>query len=123
MYHAHYDFFSGQFLQGVTQCFYGTIKVTLDDQVQLFKVTQCKTASDFIQRNMFLGTDTLFTDDLCTAGSHFFRFGFIFKHSEFLTGLWSTVQTQYLYRCRWSGRFYALTAFIEHRLDLTEVRS
>src|ERR1700709_1051308 len=94
MNHFHYDFFGRQFLQGITEGFYLTIHITLDNDVQFFKVAQGKSASDFIQRNMFLSADALFPKYLSSFIGYFFGLSFIIVDLKFLTGLWRAVQAE-----------------------------
>ena len=60
MHHAYGDLFCRQFLQGIAEGFHGSIHITFDNQIEFFEITEGKTAADFIERNMFFGTNTLF---------------------------------------------------------------
>ena len=65
---------------------------------------------------MFLGPDTLLTQDLGTAVGNFLGLPFIRIYFELLTGLGCTIQTQHHRRSGRSGFIFFLIPFIEHGL-------
>ena len=98
MYHFDGHLFSGKLLQRVTEGLHRTVHVTLDDDVEFLEVTECQPSADFIECNVFLRADTLFTHDLCTPVGYLFGFRFIIINLEFLTSLRCTIQTEDQYR-------------------------
>ena len=83
------------------------------------EITQCQTASDFIQCQHLLSTQALFTLQLFTLIGNFTGFLFGINHMESITCGRSTIQPQNQYRLRRTGFFNALVAFIEHSFHLT----
>ena len=114
MNNRHCYFFSGKFLQRITQGFHRTVHITFDNKIELLEVTQCQAAADLIQRDMLFGTDALLAQYLRPAVGYFFSLTLIGKYFEFLSSLRCAAQSQYLYGRRGTCFIKALVALIEH---------
>jgi len=83
VYDADGDLFGGEFLQGVTEGFDGTVHIAFDDEVELLKVTQGQAATDLIEGDMFFSADALFAKDLAASVGDFLGLAFIGVDLEF----------------------------------------
>ena len=112
--HIYLDLFSRQLDQRVAQCFYRTVHVTLDDDVQFLEVTQSNTTAKFVQGQDLLCTQALFTSQLFTFVRDLTGFLIAFNYMECITCSRSTVQSQNQCRFGRSRFFHALITFVEH---------
>ena len=86
----HLYFLGGEFYQRIRQGFHRTIHVTFDNDVQFLEAANGNSSSDFIQCNMFLGPETLFTLQLFAFIGDILGLFFVFKNIEFVTRLRSS---------------------------------
>lgn len=87
----------------------------LDNHVQFVEITQCQTATYFIERQHLLCTQALFALQLFALIGNFTSFLLRFYYVECITGSRSAIQAQYQ---SWLGRtclLDALVAFVEYR--------
>src|SRR5690554_2127660 len=108
------DFLCGKVLEGIGQCFNGTIHITFKNYVQFLEFAKGNTPTDFIKRNMSLGPNRLLTLELCTFCCYCLCFTFIMENIELIASLWRTIQPKDRNGSRRSCLLNAVSALILH---------
>lgn len=116
VYYIHLNLVFGEFYQRVRHGLYRTVHVAFDDDVQLLEVAYGDTASDFIQRDVLLGAQSLHALQLFALAGNGSCAAVVLHDIEVVARLRCAVQTQYEYGGRGRGLRDFLSAFVEHGL-------
>ena len=116
----YYYFFIGQLHQGLLYCFYATLYISLDDQVQFLQITLLDLTEQIIQRHSALGLFQHLFLILCQVGLCIsFCCLIIIMCQEYFTGTGNIGQTQDLYGSRRSCFLDSASLVIDHGSYLT----
>ena len=111
----------GELEQAVGQGFGRTVHVALDDEVELLEFTHRDPAAEFLEGDLLLRPDALFTLQLLALLGNGPGFPLAFKDVEFVTSIRGAVQSENRNGGGGSGFFELFATLVGHGADLAAV--